>query len=655
MAFIAAVPFIGAADSRAQTRQSSAHGSLSLGLCGPTYYLGFCPFLNWWKTASQLEIARRAGGTPSGRAVWDAGIYLDPDTGEVVTPAPVDLLSFNRIFFTPPSAYQVAAGCNYSGEPWVAEWDGSGSGFINFLTAGGSQTKINSNKIIFRMGVNPGNTQLKLTLTDRSDPPRNIRIYQSRYASNVAAGEKFNPDWLAEIKKFGTLRLMGWQSTNNSEVSDFSQLAGQDYTWWCKQLSNSSATGPKGDIHPSVICELANLTGCNIHVCIPVKATDAFVSEFASYCKNNTRAEVTYELSNECWNFGFNQAHYCSMQGERIWPADGARYLKWYGYRAAQVMKLVRDVYDDGSRWRGAINSQTAWDAPARQILAGIAYWKSSTGSPLNVRDLFKGLYVTGYFGDVQQARPIARIANSNPAVVYSTKHGYENGQRVKLFIQKGMTELNNTFAIVGNTTADTYELQGVNSTGYSASASGNNYSVKALIFDIMDKSNAKFIADPVRYPTKYTYFSQQLATSLLTGACSEGFTTNSSVAKLRSTYWPALKTIATAYGLELRQYEGGCHFVGDAYMTGYGGEPQFTDYLLNFGHSTELAADYAASYVAFKDVGGLYPSKFVEGGQTSRYGTWAGIRFWPAVANGNTKDTDNPVWRAVLEANAGG
>jgi len=52
--------------------------------------------------------------------------------------------------------------------------------------------------------------------------------------------------------------------------------------------------------------------------------------------------------------------------------------------------------------------------------------------------------------------------------------------------------------------------------------------------------------------------------------------------------------------------------------------------------------------YDAFFGIGGRYPSKFVEGGQTSRYGTWAGMRFIPG-------DEGNPVWRAVRRANDGG
>ena len=619
--------------------------AVTLGLCGPTYYNGFSPFLNWWKTAAPITVNTTSGDI-SGKPIWDAGSYLSPATGEVLSPAPGNLVSIKRIFFASPvCSIQVAAGCDYSGEKWIAEWDGSATGSIDFLTSGGSQTAVGSNKIAFQMGSRPGNTQLRLTLKDRNNPPRNIRVYQERYAKNVAAGETFNPDWLATLKSFDTLRTMDWQSTNNSDVVDFSQLADENYFSWCQPLKTS--LGPKGSIHPSLLCKLANETGRKIHVTLPAKCTDAFVEQFANYMKANTKSEVTYEFSNECWNFGFQQATYCQDQGNSMWPGNAARYNMWYGYRSAQVMKIIRGVYNDASRWQGCINTQTVTTGPLTQQLLGITAALKASPS-LRINDLFKGIYVTGYFGDVQSSKPVTSISNTNPAFVQCKAHGYKEGQRIKVFIQNGMKELDNAYATITNVSTDSFELRGVDATKYSAFASGNNYVVPALIFEMMDRSAARFAADPKTYPTKYSYFNQQLAASLLTGTCSEGFKTTGSVAAMKSTYWPALKALANANGLELRQYEGGSHFVGDIYLNGYGGQPQFTEFLINSGHSPEIGAVYAAAFSAFLEAGGTRPAKFVEGGSTSQFGTWAGIRYWPTAANSNKIDNANPVWTAT-------
>ena len=64
---------------------------------------------------------------------------------------------------------------------------------------------------------------------------------------------------------------MGRMPTDNDTISEFSQLADKSYFAW-GQLFNSPTKngefGSKGGMHPELICELANLTGCNVHVCI---------------------------------------------------------------------------------------------------------------------------------------------------------------------------------------------------------------------------------------------------------------------------------------------------------------------------------------------------------------------------------------------------
>ena len=297
-----------------------------------------------------------------------------------------------------------ALGCDYSGETFIAKWDGSASGNIDFLTPGGRQDKSVSGKISFKMGTRPGNTQLSLTITNRNDPPRNIKIYQTRYANNVATGEVFNPDWLAQVRKFGVIRFMDWQSINNRTIKDFSQLADTEYVALCTTFRSSGTNGPfgpKGSIHPSLICQLANLTGCKVHVCIPLHASDAFVTSFANYMRDHTNVEVTYELSNECWNFGFIQAGDTVTLGNLIWPGDSARGFKYYGYRAAACMKIVRDIYRDPARWRGALATQTVNIGITNAVLAGVGYWLKNDLPPANslqVSDLFEKSLRHGIF-----------------------------------------------------------------------------------------------------------------------------------------------------------------------------------------------------------------------------------------------------------------
>lgn len=69
--------------------------------------------------------------------------------------------------------------------------------------------------------------------------------------------------------------------------------------------------------------------------------------------------------------------------------------------------------------------------------------------------------------------KTITGVTQANPAVVTAAAHGYANGDRVLITGVVGMEELNNRHFVVANQTTDTFELTGVDSTGYDAYVSG--------------------------------------------------------------------------------------------------------------------------------------------------------------------------------------
>jgi hypothetical protein len=66
----------------------------------------------------------------------------------------------------------------------------------------------------------------------------------------------------------------------------------------------------------------------------------------------------------------------------------------------------------------------------------------------------------------------IQAITKANPAVVTAKAHGYSNGQLVTLETT-GMTEVNEKTYTVANATTDTFELSGINSSGYGTFTAG--------------------------------------------------------------------------------------------------------------------------------------------------------------------------------------
>lgn len=70
-------------------------------------------------------------------------------------------------------------------------------------------------------------------------------------------------------------------------------------------------------------------------------------------------------------------------------------------------------------------------------------------------------------------SKTITGITAANPPVVSSTAHGYANGDIVYIDGVVGMTQLNGRCFVVANQASGTFELKGVDATGYTAYASG--------------------------------------------------------------------------------------------------------------------------------------------------------------------------------------
>ena len=69
-------------------------------------------------------------------------------------------------------------------------------------------------------------------------------------------------------------------------------------------------------------------------------------------------------------------------------------------------------------------------------------------------------------------ADTISAITKANPAVVTATAHGLANGDWVSLDVL-GMHQLDKSVCRVANVTANTFELEGVDSTGFDTFSSG--------------------------------------------------------------------------------------------------------------------------------------------------------------------------------------
>jgi len=87
--------------------------------------------------------------------------------------------------------------------------------------------------------------------------------------------------------------------------------------------------------------------------------------------------------------------------------------------------------------------------------------------------DIRPGRNISAASWQVGAQTAITGITRANPAVVTSTGHGFNNGDRVWISGVNGMTQINNRVATVASATANTFRLTGVNSSGFSNYTNG--------------------------------------------------------------------------------------------------------------------------------------------------------------------------------------
>jgi hypothetical protein len=141
--------------------------------------------------------------------------------------------------------------------------------------------------------------------------------------------------------------------------------------------------------------------------------------------------------------------------------------------------ELTRNAHDDWSLAEIIFN-------PTISYPTGLSVTEGAAGANTfryTVTAIDKETYEESLPARNTSSKTITAITKADPAVVTSTAHGFVNDEEIIIQSVGGMTELNKRVFTVANVTANTFELEGIDSTSYTTYTSGGT---AARAFDII-------------------------------------------------------------------------------------------------------------------------------------------------------------------------
>lgn len=381
-------------------RAAVVNPNLMIGLAGVNDWSVQQPFLDVMKTARPW-----VGHLPGQWGGWEeadlraAGV-LDANGWPLRLPAEITGISTLVLTDLPADAGGVAG-------QYVLRWDGKGD-----LKVEGLATVLETaeGRMLFDYAPGDGGVLLTLTAIDPADPLRNLVLVRADREAALAAGEVFNPDWLARIDGVKGLRFMDWMATNNATLATVTEMPkASDYSW------------ARNGVPVEVMVALANRLKADPWLTLPHAASDDLVRAYAAVVKAqlDPGLKVWVELSNEVWNPQFAQAAWADAMGKARWGQD-ATWLQFYGLRAAEVMGVFAAEMGGTERMVRVIGTQTGVKGIETEILTAPLLVAEGGKPPAESFDAYA---VTGYFSGLLGAEhklPAVRqwIADSALAAV---------------------------------------------------------------------------------------------------------------------------------------------------------------------------------------------------------------------------------------------
>jgi hypothetical protein len=292
---------------------------IGMNLAGISDYGGGFPFRNlMW--GSRMWISHNAGGG----GPWDTGKQdaFTFDADGYPRQVPVDIGGG-----APPQGLFTLLPNSMKPGKYVLLHDGEGS----FSGVIGTRVISQSRGRVLLEMKHDGNLVegIAIERSNPANPVRNMRVVPLADEHVDLAADPFLPEFLDFCRPFHALRFMDWGATNGSieeqwssrRLPTFYTMIGTDGNPDDTQGHAPSAFARRysGGVAHEVMIQLCNTLKINPWFCIPHRATDDYVAQFAKlvHAKLDPSLTAYIEVSNEIWNFQFLQAGWM-LQSKRL-------------------------------------------------------------------------------------------------------------------------------------------------------------------------------------------------------------------------------------------------------------------------------------------------------------------------------------------------
>ena len=194
--------------------------------------------------------------------------------------------------------------------------------------------------------------RIDITEVDPTDHLRGIRVVPVAEEALFEA-EPFNPDFIASLDEYSTLRFMNWMRTNGSRQEKWSE----------RPTLDSARFTEDGGVPVEMMVELANALKIDPWFNIPHLADDEYVNGFAAEVEERLDPSLIpiVELSNEVGNTTFGQHQDYRATGTSLGldldPYTAA--MKYHSMRSSEVFQMWKTVFGDERDFVAAIHPST--------------------------------------------------------------------------------------------------------------------------------------------------------------------------------------------------------------------------------------------------------------------------------------------------------